>query len=220
MADDNQSVLSKHVDPGSTALMVIDVQNDFCAKGGYFDQTGADLSLVEPAIERLTGFIEAARASGVRIIFVRSQYDPVYLSETQNARRRRAGWEIPLCQAGTWGFQFYRVAPLPHEAIITKHRYDAFHATDLDLILRSNGVRNLILTGVATNVCVETTLRAAFVRDFEVVLGEDCCAARTQRAHDGTLEGVRTHFGLVAKAQDIELAWARGSAQHRATGVG
>ena len=207
MGDDHRSVLSQHVDPASTALIVIDVQNDFCAKGGYFDQTGADLSLVEPAVERLTGFIEAARANGLRVIFVRSQYDPVYLSETQNARRRRIGWEIPLCREDTWGFEFYRVAPLPQEAIVTKHRYDAFHATELELVLRSNGVRNLILTGVATNVCVETTLRAAFVRDFEVVLIDDCCAARTQRAHDGTLEGVRTHFGLVAKADEIEAAW-------------
>jgi ureidoacrylate peracid hydrolase len=185
MTEDLRAALRKNLTPASAALIVIDVQNDFCAKGGYFDRTGADLSLVEPAVTRMLGLIDAARAAGVMVTFVRSHYDPVYLSEAQNARRRRVGWDIPLCRQGTWGVEFYRVAPKPGETIIIKHRYDAFHQTDLELVLRTNAITSLILTGVATNVCVESTLRAAFMRDFEVcwstIAPRPAIAARTRR---------------------------------------
>ena len=206
--DETQQTLAKALTPSATALLVIDVQNDFCAKGGYYDKTGADISGAQPAIERMVGFIDSARAAGVRVIFARSHYDPVYVSETQNARRRRMGWDIPYCLQGSWGADFYKVAPLPEEVIITKHRFDAFHGTDLELILRTNGVQNLVFTGVATNVCVESTLRSAYMRDFMATLVSDCCAARNARVHDATLENVRTSFGLVATAADIERVWA------------
>ena len=142
------------------------------------------------------------------MIFARSHYDPVYVSEIQNSRRRRMGWDMPYCRQGTWGADFYKVAPLPDEVIVTKHRYDAFHGTDLELILRTNGVQNLLFAGVATNVCVESTLRGAYMRDFMPVLVADCCAARNTRAHEASLENVRTYFGLVATAGDIEQTWA------------
>ena len=207
MGNDRLEALRGRTNPASAAVLVIDVQNDFCAKGGYFDRTGADLSLVEPAVARVVEFIDAARSAAVPVIFVRSHYNSVYLSEAQNARRRRLGWEMPLCRQETWGVEFYKVAPKPGETIITKHRYDAFHQTDLELVLRSNGLQSLVLTGVATNVCVESTLRSAFMRDFEVTLIDDCCAARNRAAHDGTIENVRTHFGLVATAGEVEQTW-------------
>jgi ureidoacrylate peracid hydrolase len=214
-ADETQQTLAKALTPAATVLLVIDVQNDFCAKGGYFDKTGADISGAQPAIERMVGFIDSARAAGVRVIFARSHYDPVYVSDTQNARRRRLGWDIPYCLQGTWGADFYKVAPLPEEVIVTKHRYDAFHGTDLELILRTNGVQNLVFAGVATNVCVESTIRSAYMRDFMSVLVADCCAGRNSRVHDATLENVRTHFGLVATATDVEQVWADAAAKPR-----
>jgi hypothetical protein len=85
MTEDLRAALRKNLTPASAALIVIDVQNDFCAKGGYFDRTGADLSLVEPAVTRMLGLIDAARAAGVMVTFVRSHYDPVYLSEAHAA---------------------------------------------------------------------------------------------------------------------------------------
>jgi ureidoacrylate peracid hydrolase len=214
-----REALAANTLPGATALVVVDVQNDFCAKGGYFDKTGADLSLIAPAVERLAGLIDTARAAGVMPIFVRSHYDAVYLSEAQNARRRRVGWHIPLCEQGTWGVEFYRIAPRPGEVVVTKHRYDAFHNTDLELVLRTNNIRNVVLAGVATNVCVESTLRSAFFRDFEVVMASDCCAARTTRAHDGALENVRQHFGLVATCDDLQQVWSDAVAPLRTAAV-
>jgi ureidoacrylate peracid hydrolase len=207
MTDDIRAMLAANTAPGATALVVIDIQNDFCAKGGYFDRTGADLSLVEPAVDNLSALIDEARSAGVMPIFVRSHYDEVYLSEAQNARRRRVGWKMPLCVQGTWGVEFYKIAPAANEVVVTKHRYDAFFNTDLELILRSNNIRNLVLAGVATNVCVESTLRSAFFRDFEVVVARDCCAARSTRAHEAALDNVRQHFGIVASLDDIRQAW-------------
>jgi ureidoacrylate peracid hydrolase len=220
MTDDMRTMLADNVAPGSAALLAIDVQNDFCAKGGYYDKTGADLTFCAAAVERLVAFIDAARAAGVRVIFARNHYDPVYVSETQKARLRRVGWDIPYCRQGTWGADFYRVAPRPDEVIVTKHRFDAFYGTDLEVVLRANKVRSLILTGVATNVCVESTLRSAFFRDFEVVVAEDCCAARNARAHDATLENVRQYFGMVAGAGEIESIWRQATAQPRLAASG
>jgi len=201
------AALVKNTDPASSAVVVIDVQNDFCARGGYYDRTGADLSSIDTTLDRLIRLIDSARDAGAMVAFVRSQYDPIHLSPTQNERRRRVGWDIPLCRQDSWGIGFYRVEPLPGEPVITKHRYDAFYGTSLELILNSNGRRNLLFTGVATNVCVETSLRSAFIRDFEVVLLEDCAAARSRRAHEATLDTVRQHFGIVASADDVERAW-------------
>lgn len=207
MTNDSLASALKAIDPTSSALIVIDVQNDFCAPGGYYDRTGADLAAIDPAVERLVKLIDSARQAGIMVIFVRSQYDPIYLSATQIARRRRVGWDIPLCQRGTPGFDFYRVEPAAEEPIVIKHRFDAFYGTDLELILSGNQKRHLFFTGVATNVCVESSLRSAFMRDFEVILVEDCTAARTPLAHESALDNVRKHFGLVAKAADLERAW-------------
>jgi ureidoacrylate peracid hydrolase len=218
--EEARKILAKAVMPASAALIVIDVQNDFCAKGGYYDQTGADLSFSAPAIERMVQLIDSARAAGVRVIFARNHYDDVYVSETQRARARRVGWYMPYCLQGSWGADFYRVAPLPGETIVTKHRYDAFYNTDLEVVLRSNKVQSLILTGVATNVCVESTMRSAYFRDFEVVVVEDCCAARNVSAHEASLENVRKHFGLVAAAADIEQVWRDAAAKPRLAAVG
>jgi ureidoacrylate peracid hydrolase len=202
-----RAMLARNVAPGSTALVVIDVQNDFCAKGGYYDKTGADLSFAASAVDRLVRLIDAARDAGVRVIYARNHYDPVYISEAQKARLRRVGWDIPYCRQGTWGADFYRVAPRPDEVIVTKHRFDAFYGTDLEVVLRVNKIQNLLMTGVATNVCVESTLRSAFFRDFEVVVVEDCCAARNLRAHEATLDNVRQFFGMVASADEVEQLW-------------
>jgi ureidoacrylate peracid hydrolase len=213
MADvDIRAMLRANLNPSETALIVIDVQNDFCAKGGYFDKTGADLAPIDPAVDRMSEVVSAARDAGVTVIFVRSHYDPVYLSPAQNERRRRVGWDIPLCRQGTWGVEFYKLSPEPREVVVTKHRYDAFFNTDLELTLRSNGIRNVTLCGVATNVCVESTARSAFFRDFEVVLASDCCAARNMHAHEAALENVRRHFGMVATGEDIREVWRTSNA--------
>src|SRR5262249_59917777 len=99
------------------------------------------------------------------------------------------------------------IRPRPDEIVVTKHRYGAFEGTDLDLILRSLGIRSVIMTGVATNVCVETTARQAFMKDYYVVFAGDCCAGYSQVLHDSTLVNIDRFFGQVVTASQITACW-------------
>jgi ureidoacrylate peracid hydrolase len=99
------------------------------------------------------------------------------------------------------------VRPRPDEPVVTKHRYGAFESTDLDLVLRSRGVRTVIMTGVATNVCVETTARQAFLRDYYVVFLRDCTATYSQAEHDAALHNIDQFFGQVAGAEEVMACW-------------
>jgi ureidoacrylate peracid hydrolase len=217
------STLRDKVSPQHAALLLVDVQNDFCAEGGAMHREGRDLTLVQRMVPRLEHLLEAARAAGVPRVWIRNVYNTGpnhYLSETwlEQARRRRNGAyvQFPVCEAGQWNGDFYRIRPLPDEVIVTKHRYGAFESTDLDLVLRSRGIRTVIMTGVATNVCVETTARQAFLRDYYVVFLSDCTATYAQAAHDATLYNIDQFFGEVAASDDVMACWPLADARLRA----
>jgi isochorismate hydrolase len=139
--------LREKVHPRHTALVVIDMQNDFIADDGLIAREGRDVSQAKEMAEHLPKLIEAARAAGVFVVFVRNVYTSeqnFYLSDVwleQAARKRAGGYtRIPVCAAGSWGGDFYGdVRPEPNDPIVTKHRYSAFYNTDLDTILRANG---------------------------------------------------------------------------------
>jgi ureidoacrylate peracid hydrolase len=209
--------LEKKLDPDHCALLVIDVLNDFCADDGAMAREGLDVGAAQQLAERLPALIGAARAAGVFVVFVRNVYNTegyTYLSDTwlEQAGRRREGSyvERPVCPPDSWGNDFYgAVRPLPGEPIVTKHRFDAFLDTDLALVLRSNAVRSLVVTGVATNVCVETTVRQAFVRDYHVVLPADGAAAYSADEHDASLVTIDRYFGQVVTSDDVIGVWER-----------
>jgi ureidoacrylate peracid hydrolase len=119
-----------------------------------------------------------------------------------------------MCEDGTWQADFYGdVRPGHGDITISKHRYSAFHNTDLDLVLRSHGIRTVVLTGVLTNVCVETTAREAFVRDYYVVLVEDGTASCQPEDHAMTLRNIERFFGVVSSTQALEAIWGVASNQ-------
>ena len=208
LPDDVLLTLEQKVDPGHTAVLVIDVQNDFCALGGYYDRTGAELAGIGEMVPRLDRFLSNARAAAVPVIFVAAGYDAEYQSSVQRERHlRRFGRVFPVCPSGTWGAEFFVVAPKPGEPVIVKRRYSAFHGTDLDLLLRNRGIRTLVLAGVATNVCVETTARDAYMRDYYVVIVGDCTAARDGQVHRAALANVEANFGVVSTADALVSAW-------------
>jgi ureidoacrylate peracid hydrolase len=109
---------------------------------------------------------------------------------------------------GTWGCDWYEVFPEPQDRIVTKHRFSAFIGTDLDQVLRARGIRTLLISGIGTSVCVESTARMGYQLDYEVVLLADCCAAYTQKVHDGTVRNIAVHFGDVVREEDVRAAWA------------
>lgn len=207
--------LAKKVDPSHTALIVVDVQNDFCAPKGMMDREGNDLSLVQAMVPRLQRLIEAARASGVFVVYIQSIYGLAgneLLSESwleQAARRRKGSYtQYAVCAEGSWNFEFYEgIQPIEGEAIVNKHRFSAFEGTPLDLILRSRGIRTLIMTGVATNVCVETTARQGFVMDYYIVFAGDCTGTYSREEQETTLRNIDKYFGQVANHDEIIACW-------------
>lgn len=207
--------LTEKLAPAHTALVIVDVQNDFCSPDGMMSAEGMDVSSAVTTAERLEGFIASARRAGALVVFVRSvlsSEDNRYLSDVilEQATRRRAGSYTlrPVCVEGTFGGDYYgNVRPAPGDPVVTKHRYSAFLRTDLETILRTAGVRTVVLAGVATNVCVETTARDAFMRDFYVVLCADGTAAYSHAEHEATLITIDRFFGQVASITEITTVW-------------
>ena len=215
--------LEQQIDPKHTALVVVDVQNDFVhprgvAKRPEYKSYRADPSelwketpLLPRMIERIPRILDSARRAGCLIVFVRGIYDPQYVSDSYAARLEIRDMYGNLCQFGTWGADFFgdiRPQEGPREVTITKHRYSAFWGTDLDLILRSNNIKTVVMTGVATSVCVESTTRDAFFNDYYVVMVDDACADYFQEAHDATLSIIRRSFGFVVSAADMVELWS------------
>jgi ureidoacrylate peracid hydrolase len=219
--------LREKIDPSRAALIVVDMQNDFCAVGGMMSTEGFDVSEVQKTASRLPALLSAARSAGALVVFVRNIYSTklefssggenkpanMYLSDSwleQAARTRKGSYtRRQVCAEGSWEGDFYGdVRPLPGEPVVTKHRYSAFHNTDLDSILRAHGIRTIVLTGVATNVCVETTAREGFVRDYYVVFVADGTATYSLEDHNATLRNINRFFGEVTTIADIVSVWA------------
>lgn len=201
--------LEQKADPAHAALLVVDVQNDFCAEGGFFHRAGYDLTTIQRAVPPLARLLEHARRSGVFVAFVQAIYDPEVLSAPMRERNRRRNLEMPRCLTGTWGADFYVVRPQPGESVIIKHRYSAFVGTELERVLRRRGTRSLLLTGVSTDTCVESTARDGYFLDFYVTLVADCCGALSEEDHRGTLARADRDFAAVATSAEIIAAWQR-----------
>lgn len=202
----------RHI-PGRAALAVIDVQNDFCAAQGSLPRGYQfDLQHVRQMMPRLQRLIAAARAAGLPVIFVRTVHDesndsPAWLGRLGDGDgSERAG---VTCRTGSWGAEFYEVAPQPGDHVITKHRFSAFVGTNLAITLTSLGVRSVLFTGVATEVCVESSLRDGLFHEFYVTLVEDCAASYSKDAHAASVEVVGKHFGLVTTSDHLIGRWAR-----------
>ena len=203
--------LAEKLNPGWTALICIDYQNDFCAEGGALDRCGFDVKPMAALAPTLGPFIDGVREAGVPIVFVRNNYatkENWYLSDVllSQTRRNLKGLyhEVPLCEPGTWGWEYFGgLRPRVGDVEVLKHRFDAFTDTDLDLILRARRIRTLIICGVTTNVCVESTTRHAFFKDYYCVVPSDCVAAYGEDLHAMALRNIDFLFGEVAPSARI-----------------
>ncbi len=216
--------LEEKLNPEWTALICIDYQNDFCAKGGGLEKCGFDVAPMASISPNLGRLIDEVRDAGVPIIFVRNVYatdQGWYLSDVTFSQTRRTlrglNHEVRLCEKGTWGWDYYgEVRPQEGDAEVIKHRYDAFIDTDLALILRSRGIRTLILCGVTTNVCVESTTRHAYFLDHYCVVPQDCVAAYGDGLHEMALKNIDFLFGEVTDSNRIIEVLAEAAAASKA----
>ena len=196
------------IDPAHTAVLVVDIQNDFCAPDGYIDRKfGCDAAANEALAARNVALTDAARTAGSLIVWIQAIYDPVYLSAPMLMKGGSAGNEV-RCVDGSWGADFYNVAPKEGDLVIRKHRYSAFSGTALDNLLRRNGIRTTVITGVSINICVESTLREAFNLGYYVVIPRDCVAGNNPALHEATLQNVEFLIGDVTSSSDLMDRWS------------
>ena len=207
MTTDLLDSVEKRLMPAHSALLVIDMQNDFCAEDGFVEKVvGKDVSACRAVAPQVMALVAAARERGVPVIWVTANYDHDKLPQGMLAKQREKGNAI-CCGTGSWGHQFYGVAPAAGETVMDKHSYSAFVGTPLEGQLRSQGIRTLVFAGVQTNVCVETSLRDAVCRGFYAVLASDCVASHTPPLHEATLKNVQFLFGDVLGREAIAAAW-------------
>ena len=208
------------IDTKATALIVVDMQNAYASPGGYLDLAGFDIAGAAATIGQIGIAIDAARAAGIQVIFFQNGWDAGYVeaggpgspnwhkSNALKTMRKRPELAGKLLARGGWDYaQVDALTPLPGDIVIPKTRYSAFFNTNLDSTLRSRGIRNLVFTGIATNVCVESTLRDGFFLEyFGIVLRDATHHAGPDFVQAATLYNIETFFGWVSTVADFSGA--------------
>ncbi len=215
------------LDPSRTAVIVVDMQHDFAAPQGMFARAGIPVDGIQAVVEPTRRVLDTARRAGIVIVYLVMQFDadlsnlgPATAPNRQRHLALGVGQEIDapdgtrsrILVEGCWSTRIVdELAPQPGDVVVAKHRYSGFFETDLDAILRQLGITTLVFTGCTTSVCVESTLRDAFYRDYHCLLLTDCCAEAigsdlSRTNHDATLAVVEALFGWTTESDRLVAA--------------
>jgi biuret amidohydrolase len=216
-------------EPQHAALLIIDMQRDFCDARGYMGSRGDDVLAAQALIPRIVAVREAARATGMKVLYTREGHRPDLgdLPSCKRAKTRRAGAEIGssgslgrLLVRGEPGWEIIaELSPTKNEAVVDKPGTGAFYATDLQHLLVTQGIAHLVLVGVTTGVCVSSTAREAADRGFNVLVLSDCCAEPDARMHALALELLMVESGYIAAVAQSEALLRTLACQSLTTGV-
>jgi ureidoacrylate peracid hydrolase len=228
------------IDPVRTAVVVVDMQNDFAAEGGMFARAGIPISGVAAVVETIARVLDAARRAGMTVVYLAMQFEPDLSNagapDAPNFLKHKPlgvgdvvqapdGRESRTLVKGSWGAEILpELAPEEGDIVVPKHRYSGFFQTELDSILREHAVEALVFTGCTTSVCVDSTLRDAFYRDYRCLLLSDCTGEPIgsdlpRSNHDATLLVVETLFGWVSDSRSFLRALQRDDVAATAGGV-
>jgi nicotinamidase-related amidase len=193
------------------ALLVVDMQNGFCHPGGSFPRIGLGLEGAQEAVRNAAVAVGQARRAAIPVVFTRHVYRPGRADEgAALVRNSPALAGVNGLADGFWDAEVVdELGCGPEDLVVDKVRFDAFQWTSLEPLLRGLGVRELVVCGVVTNLCVETTIRSAFMRDFPVTILADCCAAKTRRLHELSLEVLASYelagIARIGEGYDVGL---------------
>ena len=227
------------IDPQTTAVIVVDMQNDFGAEGGMFARAGIPLAGIQAAVEPIAHLLGAARRAGMKVIYLTMQFEPDLSNagapDSPNFLKHKLlgvgdvvaapdGRESRTLVKGTWGTEILsELTPEKGDIVVAKHRYSGFFETELDAILRQHGIESLVFAGCTTSVCVDSTLRDAFYRDYRCLLLSDCTGepigsdlARSN--HEASLLVIETLFGWVCDSRSLLRALEQDHAEAAAAG--
>jgi ureidoacrylate peracid hydrolase len=199
--------LAEKVAPEHTAIIVIDVQQEFFADGGVIDLMGDDPAPLRAMVPHLADFLEQARGRVRLVVFTKQTYVPELRSPVVEEHQVRSGMKRPPKPGAE---DFYVLEPASGDVVLPKNRYSAFVGTPLDTMLRANNITTLILTGVATNVCVESTARQAYTLDYYVVVPRDLTGGVNGTSKEMSLLNIDRYFGEVVDSADVLSAWGIG----------
>jgi len=206
------TTLDEVLHPKHTALIVVDMQNDFCAAEGLWGRLGVDLAMSRAIIPAMQSLLDAARAAAVPVIYIQMTNLPDM--GAQSPTRIRYGvlklklkLDQVICSVGSWGANVIaEIAPRPDELVIRKWRYSAFDGTPLDQVLRSRGIQTVLLCGTTTSVCVESAARDAFAHDYYTVVATDCVSDIRRDWHEASLLLMQSRVDLV-NSPEIKQIW-------------
>lgn len=187
-----------------SALIVVDMQNDYCSPKGALGIQGLDTSGAARIVDHIQKLIDVYHMKGLPVIFIQTFHEDATDSLTWISRGTSANTtHNGVCRRNSWGSEFYGVAPTDQDIVVIKHRYSAFFNTRLDSVLRRFNTEKVVVTGVATNVCVEGTIRDAFMNDYQVVAVSNGTAAFSQEQHEAALYTISRYFGQVLTADEL-----------------